>query len=294
DPAAYAARLARTNNQSCASQVSALHQTLFAVKCSLMNPTHRHSHRHAFGNFHPLEREGLTVLSRRNLLKAGLAGLAGLAVPELLRRRAEASAPAHKSVILLWMTGGPSHIDTWDVKPDRPLENRGPFHSIPTRLPGVRICEHLPRQAALLDRFTLIRSVDCRHSNHEPTQVFQTGSLEADPRSSRDGYMYPAIGSVVAKHRGANHPAGPPHGVFMRSRSHTAFGGWLGKQYDPFQGNLAAKLPVYDLVGKDTGKVTDADLFRLPLNLSTDRISDRQSLLQQFDGLRRGLDRTAA
>src|SRR5580700_9396690 len=96
-----------------------------------------HSHRHAFSAFHPLDREGLTVLSRRNMLKASLAGIAGLTVPELLRQRAEATAPAHKSVILLWMTGGPSHIDTWDVKPDRPTENRGPFNSIATRLPGV-------------------------------------------------------------------------------------------------------------------------------------------------------------
>src|ERR1700730_14183387 len=132
-----------------------------------------HTHHHSFHHFHPLEREGLTVLSRRNMLKAGLAGIAGLTVPELLRQRAEASAPSHKSVILLWMTGGPSHIDTWDVKPDRPLENRGPFNSLGTRLPGVRICEHLPKQAAMLDRFTLIRSVDCATSNHEPNTVMQ-------------------------------------------------------------------------------------------------------------------------
>mgnify|MGYP003704745865 CR=1 FL=1 len=66
------------------------------------------------------------------------------------------------------MTGGPSQIDTWDPKPDRPPENRGPFASIATRIPGVRVCEHLPRQAAILDRVTLIRSVDARGSNHEP------------------------------------------------------------------------------------------------------------------------------
>jgi hypothetical protein len=58
------------------------------------------------------------------------------------------------------MTGGPSHIDTWDPKPDRPLENRGPFGVTATRLPGMHICEHLPKMAAMLDRFTLIRSVD--------------------------------------------------------------------------------------------------------------------------------------
>src|ERR687887_1499543 len=121
-------------------------------------PRRGHRHQHAFTHFNPRDREGLTLLSRRNLLKAGLAGIAGLTVPELLRRRALAAAagrPAKggKSVILLWMTGGPSHIDTWDPKPDRPVENRGPFAPIRTKLPGVLICEHLPKMAAMMDRF---------------------------------------------------------------------------------------------------------------------------------------------
>src|SRR5438876_919426 len=146
-----------------------------------------HNHDHAFMQLNPREREGLVLLSRRNLLKAGLAGLAGLSLPGLLRQRAEAatagrSLKTHKSVILLWMAGGPSHIDTWDVKPNRPPENRGPFGVIATRLPGTSICEHLPKQAAMLDKFTLIRSVDAQHSNHEPNRVFQTANLEAEPR----------------------------------------------------------------------------------------------------------------
>ena len=159
-----------------------------------------HSHQHAFAHFNALEREGLTLLSRRNMLKASLAGIAGLSVPGLLRYRAEAgrSSRGRKSVILLWMTGGPSHIDTWDPKPGRPPENRGPFGVIPTRLPGTLICEHLPKQAAMLDRFTLIRSVDARHSNHEPNMVFQTGNTEAAPRVNRAGHLYPAVGSIIA------------------------------------------------------------------------------------------------
>src|SRR5438132_8687117 len=142
-----------------------------------------HHRQHAFASLNPLEREGLTVLSRRNMLKAGLAGLAGLSLPALLRQQAEGStSKGRRSVILLWMTGGPSHIDTWDPKPDRPLENRGPFAAISTRLPGIRICEYLPRQAAMLDRLTLIRSVDATHSNHEPNTVMQTANLDAEPR----------------------------------------------------------------------------------------------------------------
>jgi hypothetical protein len=258
-------------------------------------PRRGHSHAHAFRDFHPLEREGLTLLSRRNMLKASLAGLAGLSVPELLRCRARAASARRntadgKSVILLWMTGGPSHIDTWDPKPDRPLENRGPFGTIATKLPGVRICEHLPRMAGMLDRFTLIRSVDARHSNHEPNMVFQTGNTEAAPRINRRGRMYPAIASVVAKMHGPNHPGMPPYIAFMKSPSHLAFGGYLGKQYDPFIADQATRLPIYTNVGVDTGRMTDADLFRLPLGLSEERIHERRALLRDFDQLRNDLD----
>jgi hypothetical protein len=254
-----------------------------------------HSHRHAFGFLNARQREGLVFAGRRGMLKAGLAGLAGLSLPSLLRARSEAPAgsrptPNGKSVILLWMAGGPSHIDTWDVKPQRPIENRGPFGSIPTRLPGVRICEHLPLQAAMLDRFTLVRSVDARHSNHEPNQVFQTGNLEAAPRVNRNGDKYPAIGSLIAKLRGANHPAMPSYVAFMKSQSHLAWGGWLGKQYDPFIANAGARLPVYTDVGVDTGRESGGDLFSLPRGIDADRIHTRRDLMRSFDRLRAGLD----
>src|SRR5439155_11383063 len=165
-----------------------------------------HPHPHAFADFHPRTCEGLALCNRRNMLKASLAGLAGLSVPRLLQCRAEAAAPSGKSVILLWMAGGPSHIDTWDVKPDRPPENRGPFGTIATRLPGVRICEHLPLQAAMLDKFTLTRSVDCRGSNHEPNTVMQTAMPDAEPRTNPLARQYPAIASVVSRYHGPNHP----------------------------------------------------------------------------------------
>jgi hypothetical protein len=250
------------------------------------------SHPHAFTSFNALEREGLALVSRRNLLKAGLAGVAGLSLPGLLRQQALAgsSAKTGRSLILLWMTGGPSHIDTWDPKPDRPAENRGPFGVTRTAVPGVIVCDRLPKMAAMLDRFTLIRSVDCAHSNHEPNRVIQSGNREGEPRLNPKGHLYPAIGSVVAKHHGPNHPAVPAYATFMKSRSHVAFAGYLGKQYDPFVLNQAARLPVYDLVGMDTGTMTDADLFRLPATISANRIDERHGLLHQFDRVRNELD----
>jgi len=255
-----------------------------------------HPHPHAFGGLHALEEEGLVVHSRRNMLKAGLAGMSGLTLPALLHSRAEAARAGrplgNKSVILLWMTGGPSHLDTWDPKPDRPAQNRGPFATIPTKLPGVRICEHLPKQAAMLDRFTLIRSVNARGSNHEPNTVFQTGNVLAESRTNPEARKYPAIASVCAKVRGPNHPAIPPYVAFKRSDTHLAFGGYLGKQYDPFIGNQAAKLPLYTEVGVDTGRTTSGDLFQLPGGLTTERIQRRQTLRQSVDQLCRKLDRS--
>ena len=242
-----------------------------------------------------MEREGLSVVSRRNLLKAGMAGMAGLTLPNLLQHRAEATEagktmPTNKSVILLWMTGGPSQIDTWDMKPDRPWINRGPFSPISTAIPGEFICEHLPKQAAMLDQFSIIRSVDCRKSNHEPNMVMQTGHREAAPRVNRIGDKYPAIGSIVAKHHGANHPSVPPYVAFQRSRSHIAYGGYLGQQFDPFIANQAAKLPIYDLVGNDTGKISRGEMFLFDRDLSFERIMKRRTLLKDFDRLRRELD----
>ena len=250
---------------------------------------------HSFGNFFGRTREGLYVDTRRSMLKAGMAGMAGLSLPGLLQAKAEAAAagisgPTGKSVILLWMAGGPSHIDTWDSKPDRPWVNRGPFGVTKTKLPGVVICEHLPKQAAMLDKFTIIRSVDARHSNHEPNMVFQTANLAAEPRVNPEAVRYPSLASVIAKSHGANHPAMPPFAAFMKSRSHLAFAGYLGKQYDPFLCDKATALPVYTDVGVDTGRTTGGDLFQMPKGLSENRLNDRVSLLKQFDHMKAGLD----
>src|SRR5207244_2552160 len=147
-----------------------------------------------------------------------------------------------------------------------------------------------PKQAAMLDRFTIIRSMDATHSNHEPNMVFQTGNTEAAPRVNRTGHLYPAIGSIVAKHHGPNHPSMPAYAAFMRSRSHLAFAGYLGRQYDPFMAQQASALPIYDLVGGDTGQVSSPTLFQMPAGISFERIQDRRGLMQAFDNIRTEID----
>ena len=232
--------------------------------------TSRHSHPHAFAGLNPLEREGLVVGSRRNMLKAGLAGMAGLSLPDLLRQRARASEAGrpirgNKAVILLWMAGGPSQIDTWDPKPDRPLQNRGPFGVIPTKLPGVSSASTCrSRRPCSTGSRSSARST-ARHSNHEPNKVFQTGNLEAAPRINPAGDMYPAIGSIVAKHHGPNQPGMPAlrgvPDVAVSHRLRRLPRGAVRPVHRQPRDPACRSIPTW---ARTPGGSTGADFFRLP------------------------------
>lgn len=213
-------------------------------------------------------------MGRRSMLKASLAGMAGLSLPGLVAAKETGQVQSRqKSVILIWMTGGPSQIDTWDVKPNAPTEIRGPFGVTSTALPGIQFCEYLPKQAAMMDRMTVIRSVDCRHSNHEPNMVMQTANLAAEPRTNREADKFPALASIIARQRADQIKQLPAYVVLnMKSRSHVAWGGYLGHRFDPFLGN-------------DVGR-----LFELPSGLTTERLETRRLLTGDLDRLRRDLD----
>src|SRR5262245_37260704 len=106
-------------------------------------------------------------LNRREFLRVGALGLGGLTLADLLRLEARgSSAPRPKSVIYIVLGGGPSHIDSYDLKPDAPAEYRGPFRPIPTRVPGVRICELMPLQARMMDRLALLRGIRSVENDH--------------------------------------------------------------------------------------------------------------------------------
>ena len=234
---------------------------------------------------------------RRRIIQAALSGIAGLSAADLLRMQANAAEPARpagrKSMILLWMAGGPSQIDTWDPKPNRPLENRGPFATIDSAIPGVGICEHLPKQAAMLDKFTLIRSVDCAGSDHSPSVVMQTGNRQARPSTNQRGSIYPAIGSVVSKFKGPNQPGMPAYVAFNRDPDHVPGGGYLGRQFDPVNGHRAAGLPDYAGFGRLIGyraEVDEAMHFNLPPGVGQHRLQERRELSASLDQFRRKLD----
>jgi len=226
----------------------------------------------------PTASDLIRVGSRRWFLQAGLAGLAGLTLSDLLRARAEAASAAaarKTAVVLFWLSGGPSHLDMWDPKPDAPAEVRGPFQSIASKVPGIRVCEHLPLQARIMDRLTLIRSVDCRASNHTPITMQAGNALARRTDDGRDGGGYPAMGSVAARFRGPNDPNLPAFVGLADSWKADVWGaGHLGSSYEPVKGS--------ELRGR----------LALPRGVKVSQLQDRNRLRLQFDRLRQELDTT--
>ena len=107
------------------------------------------------------------TVSRRGFLQVGASSVLGLSLGDLLAQRARGNTPGSaKAVVLLWLWGGPSQLDTWDPKPAAPLEYRGPFGTIPTRVPGVRFCELFPKIAGLTQHIAVIRSLHCASNDH--------------------------------------------------------------------------------------------------------------------------------
>src|SRR5262245_14478877 len=238
----------------------------------------RHDLEHGCSLLQPPGADLIRVGSRRWFLQTGIGGLAGLSLPDLLRCRAggrAADGASRKAVILIWLSGGPSQLDTWDPKPDATSEVRGPFGSIATQVPGVRVSEHLPRQAAIMDRLALVRSVDCRSSNDHYPAPMQAGNPLAQ-RSKIDPHIgtHPSMGAVAAKFRGPNDPALPAFVGFADLNLFFADvlgASPMGGAYEPADGAQLA------------GRLT------LPRGVSVDQARDRAGLCREFDRLRRDL-----
>jgi Protein of unknown function (DUF1501) len=247
-----------------------------------MNQPFQHTQQHlhsAQASLQPAATDLIRVRSRRWFLQTGLAGLAGLSLPGLLRCQAAAAGartPARKTaVILFWLSGGPSHLDMWDPKPDAPSEVRGPFQSIATNVPGIRISEHLPLQARIMDKLTLIRSMDCRASNHTPITMQAGNSLARRTDDGKDGGGYPSMGSIAAKFRGANDPNLPAFIGLADSWKADVWGaGHMGSAYEPIKGS--------ELSGR----------LALPGGITLSQVQDRNELRRQFDQLRQEVDAT--
>jgi len=236
----------------------------------------RTGHRHGIG------------LTRRELLQVGYSGLLGIGLPSLWTGEAAATASGRKakSVVLIFRTGAPSHLDTFDLKPEAPVEIRGDFKTISTKAPGVRFCEHLPGLAARADRLAVIRSMTHGLPSHEhATHMMLTGIDVLPPGSthmaSRADWPCFASGLDFVQPR----RDGIPNGVHLPTYLNNGYGfsgqsaGVLGPKYDPWHIKQDPNKPGF--------RVED---LSLPVGLTAAKIGRRRALLAEIDGQSAAID----
>ena len=213
-------------------------------------------------------------LTRRDVLKIGALGLGGFTLPQLLRAEAAAGIRnSHKSIIMIYLVGAPPHQDMYDLKLDAPAEIRGEFQPIATPVPGIQVCEHMPRLAAIMDKLVPLRSVYGSPNGAHDSHICYTGrAKQNEPRGG-----WPSIGSTIAKLQGPTSPSVPPFIGLAPDAGHPPYGspglpGFLGIGNAAFRPAGPAQ---NDMVLKE---------------LSSDRLADRKTLLGGFDQLRRDVD----
>ncbi len=229
-------------------------------------------------------------MGRREFLRAGSLGLVGLGLPELLAARGAApTKPRAKACIVLFMWGGPAHQDTWDMKPGAPAEYRGDFKQIPTVVPGLQICEHLPRLARMTDKLAIIRSMTHTDVDHTSGTHFLLTGRGVPTRGAPRSEDWPSYGAVLSKLGRGKKPLPPfismmpvvPNGAprFVEE-SHGQGAGWLGPLFDPMRIDADASKPDYQV----------AD-FSLRADVPSERTHRRQALLRDLDRQLRRLEK---
>ncbi len=211
--------------------------------------------------------------TRRGFLKIGALAVGGLTMADVLRAEAAAGSRSHKSVIMIFLPGGPPHQDMYDLKPDAPNEIRGEFNPIPTNVPGIQVCELLPRMAGMMDKLVPIRSIVGCTGDHYSFQCMTGRSHRQQPPGG-----WPELGSVVSRVQGATSPAVPPYVGLSPRMQHrpynSGYPGFLGAAYAPFQPNGD---------GKDDMVLQGVSLARL---------DDRKGLVAALDNFNRRTDTT--
>jgi hypothetical protein len=216
--------------------------------------------------------------SRRNFLRIGGLGTAGLSLPGLLQAEQASGSGGlgHKAVIMIFLPGGPPHQDMFDLKPDAPREIRGEFSSIPTNVPGLRICEEFPRMAGMMDKFAVIRSVVGASGRHDAQQC-----LTGKPSAGGPPGGWPSIGAVLSKLEGGVSQAVPP---FLGLSPKTGHEPWSDPGQAGFLGSAHAAFQPFRGGGQQ-------DLVLKGVSL--ERLQDRKGLLASFDQFRREFDASA-
>ena len=200
-------------------------------------------------------------VSRRSFLQLGTLGIGGLTLADVFRAEAASGGSTPKSVINIHLAGGPAHQDMFDLKPEAPVEFRGEFHPIASKVPGLRVCQLLPQLALVADKFSVIRSLVGSVSDHSnfPTQTGYNRS------SLRGVGGRPSIGAVVSRLQGPSASGAPPWIAY-----NGGFPGYLGAVFQPYH--------------------PDGKNLRLIKGVSGDRLRTRNSLLASLDSIRREVD----
>ena len=233
-------------------------------------------------------------ISRRQFLTAGAMALGGLNLADLLRAEAAAGIrSSDKAVINIHLDGGPPHMDMFDLKPQAPVEIRGEFRPIATRVPGLQICELMPRMARSADKFAFIRSLVGSAGSHDAFQC-QSGFTAADLRSLGGR---PAFGSVIAKLRGTARDAAPSFVDMMQGRPlvrNSARPGFLGPTCNPFRPDMSKMFARQLEPGmiNELARRGESHTIQLTLvnGMTAHRLSDRTAMRAAFDGVARDLD----
>jgi len=220
-------------------------------------------------------------LTRRNFLQIGVPAL-GLSLEGMLAANAHASSnnqgQSGKSIIVFWTDGGISQQDTWDLKPDAPVEYRGMYKPIGSSVPGLILGERLPCQSRMMHKMSIVRSVHHENGIHAPSAHWMlTGHF--GPTLARNAPQKPAFGSVIARSLGSQQPPMPPYITIPRAEAFGYQGAvYLGKAFNPFE-----------VGGDPSDKDFKVSNLSLPGGLSPKNVESRRDLVKQFDNLRRDI-----
>lgn len=232
-------------------------------------------------------------MSRRTAIKAGFLGLSGLSLADLLRLRASGAATKNdKSVILVWLDGGPSQLESYDPKPNAPSDYRGPFGALQTNVPGMIVSETLPLHAKLADKMAYVRSVHHDNGDHFAGGHWMlTGRFGSNAASLPQ--KYPSFGSYISKLRGPNVAGMPAYVGLPAAQSIYLFPGYmgaayLGAAYNPFDVDTEQKYLHFSYQAK-VGRPKCLDSFG---KLEKSRAGERQSLLSGLDQIERQADQS--
>lgn len=230
-------------------------------------------------------RKSLRRSGRRGFLHAGMLGTVGLSLSDLFRVTARGAsstgnASSKNSVIILWMRGGPSQHETWDPKPKAPEDYRGYFGAMSTRVPDIQICDMLPQSAAIMDKWSIIRSLNHTDAGHSSgDQLCFTGYPN---EGVADVNTRPSCGSIVARQLGHRNPQLPPY-VMIPRRVPGVDSSYLGPACAPFETQA-------DPANSEPFGIPN---LQAPVEVSVDRIDDRRHLLESLDHMRKASDHAA-